>query len=774
MESFLSLPRSAKTGLAVLLAVALLGWGIVAYSSKRQHEDAKSLQQALATIDGKNEAEQTIAGELEDARTRLAATETDLSSTIEARNELEGKISQLEADLDDREQAIFDLNDQIAALDVEGGEAPASGQQLGLLGNQQAGAVDVATLRDRLTTARTTLSARSATLAQRDRELEQAKAGFEEAEAKIASLEEGLVEQGVLRERLQNTMTTLSGRTATLAQRDRELEQARADIEAAETRIASLEEDLVEQGVLRERLQNSMTTLSGRTATLAQRDRELERAKADYDAANATIESLEADLLEQGVLRERLSKTMTKLSGQSAMLAQRDRDLAKLSEDHKTLKSQLATLETDASARAEAERSLESVQLRVDRTEQALKEATGALKEATGALDANQQKIKESETHIAALQTEFETVQTAVEGKEKEFGEREQALVELGEKIEAEEAKLADLASTFEQRKSEVEEARQQLADLQMAKSEIEAGISSLTAELEQQEVTLSDKEDAIAYADTRLAKLKDEAAMMEERISGTEAQLTQKTQELNDRQSEIDAVKATLKTLKEERSATTTEAAGLRDSIEDQEAVLKDLEIAKGDLKKTRTELNYQQALLIERQDQIQLAEDRLGQLQQAIQDGVSRNQTVARIPIAAISTDNPAVLPIDPMYEAFPVQTPLGVRLTQVHFDMGSAELTPGGLRKAKDAAEWIKTQDVEKIRLVGFTDSIGTKANNRSLAKRRATSLLRVFEEQGVDPKRIEIIAKGEVGTREVTEDHTAEPLNRCVGVFIGADG
>ena len=767
MESFLSLPRSAKAGLAVLLAVALLGWGIVAYSSKRQHEDAKSLQQALATIDGKNEAEQTIAGELEDARTRLAATETDLSSTIEARNELEGKISQLEADLDEREQAISDLSNQIAAIDVEGGEALASGQQLGLLGNQQAGVVDVATLRERLTTARTTLSARSATLAQRDRELEQAKADFEEAEAKIASLEEGLVEQGVLRERLQNTMTTLSGRTATLAQRDRELEQAKADIEAAETQIASLEEGLIEQGVLRERLQTTMTTLSGRTATLAQRDRELERAKADYEAANATIASLEADLLEQGVLRERLSKTMTKLSGQSAMLAQRDRDLAKLSEDHETLKSQLAAFETDASARAEAERSLESVQLRVDRTEQALKEATGAL-------DANQQKIRESETRIAALQSDFETVQTAVENKEKEFGEREQALVELGEKIEAEEAKLADLASTFEQRKSEVEEAKQQLADLQMAKSEIEAGISSLTAELEQQEVTLSDKEDAIAYADTRLAKLKDEAAMMEERISGTEAQLTQKTQELNDRQSEIDAVKATLKTLKEERSATTTEAAGLRDSIEDQEAVLKDLEIAKGDLKKTRTELNYQQALLIERQDQIQLAEDRLGQLQQAIQGGVSRNQTVARIPIAAISTDNPAVLPIDPMYEAFPVQTPLGVRLTQVHFDMGSAELTPGGLRKAKDAAEWIKTQDVEKIRLVGFTDSIGTKANNRSLAKRRATSLLRVFEEQGIDPKRIEIIAKGEVGTREVTEDHTAEPLNRCVGVFIGADG
>jgi outer membrane protein OmpA-like peptidoglycan-associated protein len=98
----------------------------------------------------------------------------------------------------------------------------------------------------------------------------------------------------------------------------------------------------------------------------------------------------------------------------------------------------------------------------------------------------------------------------------------------------------------------------------------------------------------------------------------------------------------------------------------------------------------------------------------------------------------------------------------------------LTPGALRKAEEAAAWIKSQDVEKIRLVGFTDTIGTKANNRSLAKRRATSLLRVFEAQGVDLERIEIIANGEVGAREVTADHTAEPLNRCVGVFIGAGG
>ncbi len=48
---------------------------------------------------------------------------------------------------------------------------------------------------------------------------------------------------------------------------------------------------------------------------------------------------------------------------------------------------------------------------------------------------------------------------------------------------------------------------------------------------------------------------------------------------------------------------------------------------------------------------------------------------------------------LPIDPVQHPFPVQTQNGVRLALVHFDMGSAELSPGGLRRAKEAAAWIK---------------------------------------------------------------------------------
>ncbi len=714
MESFLSLPRSAKAGLAVLLAVALLGWGIVAYSSKRQHEDARSLQQAVATLDSKAEVELALTGELEEISAQLAAAEASLSNTMEDKTGLEAKVGQLETDISERETAIADLEERLASLQADVGALAEGDQALGLVGNQPAN-VDIATLRERLTKASTALSARS----------------------------------------------------ATLQQRDRELERVRTDYEAATTRIQELEADLVEEGVLRERLSKTMTTLSGRTATLAQRDRELEKVQADYEAATARIEGLEAGLVEQDALRERLTETMTKLSGQSAMLSQRDRSLAALQEEHESLLAKLAVLEAGAAEQAVADQALASLEQRVGRTEQAMKEGASALA-------VNQQKIAESEARLAELKTELESVEKAVQDKKQTFSESEKELVRLSEQILAGERKLTELQSALEQHESDIEQAKKQLADLEMAQAEIEAGISSLTAEIEQQESSLANKEDAIAYADTRLVSLEEEVTAAEKRISETEAMLEERVGELEARQEERDEVEASLTALKEERTATATEAVAIRKTITNQEAVLKDLEAAKSDLQKTKTELSYQEKLLSERQQQIATADNRLDQLQQAVQGGASENQTFARIPIAAVSTNNLAILPVDPLYEPFPVQTPLGIRLTQVHFDMGSAELTPGGVRKAKEAAAWIKAQDVEKIRLVGFTDTIGTKANNLSLAKRRAASLRRVFEEQGVDPDRIELIAKGEVGAREITEDHTAEPLNRCVGVFIGADG
>lgn len=714
MESFLSLPRSAKTGLAVLLAVALLGWGIVAYSSKRQHEGSRSLQQALVTLDQNAEAEQAASAELDQFRQQLTTAENELSATMQDKAELQDQINGLQSDLSKRENVVAELTEQLERLQASTNTAEGNERTLGLSGAEGAN-VDIATLRERLTKARTALSARN----------------------------------------------------ATLAQRDRELEKTIADHEAAIDKIATLEAELLEQGVLRDRLTTTMTTLSSRTATLGQRDRELERLKTDYEAANKKIADLEANLAEQGVLRQRLKAQMTKLSGVSATLAQRDRTLSGLSEQNLEMQDKLAAFEADAAEQEASDQNLSSIDLRLDRSNQELKKTEDAL-------SVNRRKINESEARLAELQDELTKADSALKSKGDELAAQEARLQEMGQKISAEEKKLADLLSTSVQRKNEIETAEETLAELKEAKAEIEADINSLQAELDEKQGALSQKEDALADVETRLSTLENEVLAKEKQIADLESRIQTKSKQLGDRQLEVDNVEATLAALKEDQSKSETGLAGLKTSIDEQEAVLADLEAIKADLEDTETELNYQQQILAERQEQIRLEDARLEQLKRAVRDASSGSKAADMIPIAALSSDNVAVLPIDPLYEPFPIQTPIGIRLTQIHFDLGSDKLTPGGLRKAKEAAAWIKAQDVETVRLVGFTDSIGTREDNLVLAERRAESMLRLFEKEGIDPDRIEIIAKGEAGTREVIDDQTSEPLNRCVGVFIGANG
>ncbi len=623
MESFLSLQRSAKAGLAVLLAVALLGWGIVAYSSKRQHENARTLQEALTTLESDAEAKQAMAVELAELRENLAAAEAGLSTRQQEKTKIQAQLAQIEADLQNRNEALAELEAELVALRADREASPSETAPLGVMG-AETGVADVADSDDVAT----------------------------------------------LRDRLNATMARLSASAATLAQRDRELAATKADHEAAADRIETLEAELAA----------------------------FEAAQQDYAAKNQTL----ADL--QG---------------------------------------------------------------KFDRIEQAI--ANG-----TDALAINQQQIADSEARLLELRTETETVQKAIDAKQKQFVEREQQLTLINEAIEAGEQELDQLTSTLTARTDQLKEAEAYLASLKRAQDDTEAEISQLTAELQQREATLADRDDAIADAQTRLEEAERKLAATEERIAQSEVRLNEQLVRVKDREQEIRKVEAGLAALKQNRSTTEAEVSKLKSTIGEQESALEKLRAIKGELEVTTKELSYQKKILSERQTQIRQAGDRLEQLQQAARAATSSGgRTMAQIPLAALSQDKLAVLPIDPIFEPFPTQTPDGIRLTQMHFDLGSAQLTPGGMRKAKEAAAWIKKQGVEKIRLLGFTDSIGTNANNKALAQRRAVAVERVLSAEGVDASRIEIIAKGEEGMREKTPDQTSEPLNRCVGVFISAD-
>jgi outer membrane protein OmpA-like peptidoglycan-associated protein len=643
MDSFLSLPRFAKGGLAVLLAIALLGWAIVAYSAKQQQEIAETRDTAMATLASQGDREAEAQAQILLLGERLEAAEAELAAPPEPTPE---PVEPTTPDVTDTETS------------------------------------ELQTLRGRLT----------------------------------------------------DTMTTLSARSATLQQRERDLARAQAEVAELTTDVEGLTVASEERDVLRGRLTETMTKLSAASATLRQRDRALDAALADAEATAAEIEQLEAAKAERDVLRARLTETMTALSARSATVQQKERELSRLQADYEQALDEVDALTSASDEQIAAGRSLDALTAKLGVTKQALEDGAAALQK-------NQTALAEQQAELSALRDEQDVLKATISEKQAQIDQKEQ--------------QLANLSNSLIEAEERAEAAKAELTELAAVREDGTAESSSLSAEIDSLEATLSEKEDAIAYAETELTRIQG-------KIDSAEQQFQEKQSLLSAQGAEMQGVEASLAALKADQAMVEAQQGELEKAMSQQEQALQDLANVKN-------ELAEQEAMLKARRDEVAKAEAQLASVQKG---QASHNRSLPTIPIADLGDGKTAILPIDPMQTPIPVQTKNGLRLTVVHFDLGSAQLTPGAMKRAKDAAAWIKTQaDGEKIRLIGATDTIGTREDNQVLAKRRAQSLLSVFESEGIDPERIELISMGEAGGSETIDDQTAEPLNRCVGVFIG---
>jgi outer membrane protein OmpA-like peptidoglycan-associated protein len=111
--------------------------------------------------------------------------------------------------------------------------------------------------------------------------------------------------------------------------------------------------------------------------------------------------------------------------------------------------------------------------------------------------------------------------------------------------------------------------------------------------------------------------------------------------------------------------------------------------------------------------------------------------------------------------------------IKVAEVHFNSGSAELTPGGERRTLEAVEQIRSMEAAKVRVVAFADRVGDAASNRVLSQERALSIAAVLESVGLPRDMVEVVGSGEEGLPEPTADGIPEPLNRCAGIFVIAD-
>lgn len=105
----------------------------------------------------------------------------------------------------------------------------------------------------------------------------------------------------------------------------------------------------------------------------------------------------------------------------------------------------------------------------------------------------------------------------------------------------------------------------------------------------------------------------------------------------------------------------------------------------------------------------------------------------------------------------------------MVQVQFDFASSRLTPGGQAHAAAAAVTLAEMPLERIRVVGHTDRVGSPAANRRLATKRARAVADFLVAAGIPDDLIEVDGLGEADAPIPTDDGVAEPLNRSVAII-----
>lgn len=103
-------------------------------------------------------------------------------------------------------------------------------------------------------------------------------------------------------------------------------------------------------------------------------------------------------------------------------------------------------------------------------------------------------------------------------------------------------------------------------------------------------------------------------------------------------------------------------------------------------------------------------------------------------------------------------------------VFFDTGKAKLSNAGQVSLVAIAEKVKAGDVRRIRLEGFTDTVGSRAANQRLSEKRVNAVKDGLVLLGVPEGLISIQAFGEEKSPVSTADSVREAGNRRVNIHL----
>lgn len=103
---------------------------------------------------------------------------------------------------------------------------------------------------------------------------------------------------------------------------------------------------------------------------------------------------------------------------------------------------------------------------------------------------------------------------------------------------------------------------------------------------------------------------------------------------------------------------------------------------------------------------------------------------------------------------------------------FESNTLVLTAESQKELVRIQSLLKKIPPTRIKILGFTDTVGTEESNLTLASRRADHIAKLLNQHDKYTNRIEIRGYGEHGLMVTTPDNTPEPKNRRVKIYIYA--